>query len=889
MPGSIVRRLPALACFSLGLGAFWYGPAILHLESDGILAWVAFTQIGGPLFAAGLCFLAARNSEQSDRSAWISFGIGSSLYVCGNLYYLYCGLANLDPVFPTLPEAAYFLMALFFAAGMARYGNVSGTVTRVQVYNFVLIYCALAVGCLFLLGNPIQHSVMTPFGTIVAFLYPALWLSVASFGIISALLYDQKQRAFPFTLLLCAVIVEALADLGYAHQLMDGSYQRGGWTQLLWVASAGLIAWAALDHIRLFKRGQIPQMRSTQRSDSTLTQAATPAVAIGIIMLSGSYSGAFGSGSFYVGFSALLGLVFAMAAGLREHRIMRTQQHLSSAAEHARIKVARSGRRLTNVLESTSDSVIVVDHDWSIEFFNARAADTLNAGEALKLGANLWTVFPVGQMSEGGDRFRAAIEAQQPLEYEEYVESADRWLAIQAYPTADGLSIFFRDISEQRRVREELHHMALHDSLTGVANRVLFQRRLKTEVDSSADVAVLLLDLDHFKEINDTLGHPFGDAILSGTAQRMRDCVQTSDMIARLGGDEFAVIASNYGDAINLMKLAQQILEAVSEPHFLEGQLVRVTASIGVALESDDPDPEQMLRNADIALYSAKTESRGEYRFFERPMQARLQQRQSLRADLATALEKDELELFYQPLLDLRSERICGFEALLRWRHPTRGMIPPETFIPVAEETGCIIDIGNWVLRTACAEAARWRDDLSIAINLSTRQFADNNLPEMIARILDRAGLAAARLELEITESALLEDSGANMKTLMRFREMGIRVALDDFGTGYSSLSYLQKFQFSKLKIDRSFIRGLPGSDASRAIVRAVISLGESLGIRVTAEGVETQAQFDCVKAGCQEAQGYLIGRPIPASGIGRLLALELPPARRISKARLAG
>jgi len=464
------------------------------------------------------------------------------------------------------------------------------------------------------------------------------------------------------------------------------------------------------------------------------------------------------------------------------------------------------------------------------------------------------------------------------VRFELFVEDRAVWLGIEAYPTSDALSIFFRDISEQRRTREEMRHMAQHDSLTGLANRALFNQRLSEALAGEGNVAVLLLDLDHFKEVNDTLGHPVGDTVLLGTASRLRRCVGQGDTVARLGGDEFAVIVTGYAEVAEVRRLAKRIIDAANKPHEVAGEAVLVGASAGISL-SGTRDPERLLKEADIALYVAKGEARGSFRIFEPAMEAGLNERQALRADLRLGLERNEFELHYQPIVDLKRGKVCGFEALLRWRHPRHGMIPPDRFIPLAEETGLILAIGDWVLNTACAEAAHWPEHISIAINLSTRQFRDNNLVDMISHALDRSGLAPSRLELEITESVLLKDSRANLITLRRLRENGIRIALDDFGTGYSSLGYLQRFPFSKIKIDRSFTSGLPQSEESQAIVRSVIGLGQALGMRVTAEGVENAAQLDWIRSGCDEAQGFFLSKPVPPDRVPELIErLSLEP-----------
>jgi diguanylate cyclase (GGDEF)-like protein len=443
------------------------------------------------------------------------------------------------------------------------------------------------------------------------------------------------------------------------------------------------------------------------------------------------------------------------------------------------------------------------------------------------------------------------------------------------------------DITERRRAEAKVSYMAHHDALTGLPNRLQFHQHLREALKRAKrgePLSVLCLDLDQFKGVNDTLGHPVGDLLLKAVAERLRRCIRDCDVVARLGGDEFAIVQSEAGGGDTAV-LAARVIEAISAPYELDGHQILVGVSIGIAVApSDGRDPDQLLKHADLALYRAKADGRGTYHFFEPEMDARMQARRALELDLRKAIAKGEFELVYQPLIDMRTNHVSGFEALLRWQHPLRGTIQPADFIPIAEETGLIVPIGEWVLRTACAEAATWPADVRIAVNLSPLQFKSKNLLPAVLSALATAGLSAARLELEITESVLLQDSETTLALLHRFRDLGIRISMDDFGTGYSSLSYLRKFPFDKIKIDQSFIRDMSGSDDSLAIVRAVVAMGNSLGMTTTAEGVETPGQLEQLKLeGCTEVQGYLFSAPRPAAEIRRLLAAFNPQEKAIA------
>ena len=453
-----------------------------------------------------------------------------------------------------------------------------------------------------------------------------------------------------------------------------------------------------------------------------------------------------------------------------------------------------------------------------------------------------------------------------------------RVIAIEQQPMPDGgwLSTH-EDITEYRRIEARMTHMARHDVLTDLPNRVLLRERIEQALEGArkdAHVAVLCLDLDRFKEVNDTFGHLVGDALLQAVGERLRRSVGDTDTIARLGGDEFAIVQVADEQPIAATTLASSILEAMGTPFELSGQQVTAGVSIGIAVSpGDGNDANQLLKNANLSLHRTKGEGRGTYRFFETGMDAEMQARCKLQLDLRSALAKGEFELYYQPVVNLERNEICGLEALLRWHHPERGGISPGVFIPIAEETGLIVPIGEWALRQACAEAAGWPEHIKVAVNLSPIQFKSRNLVHTVFAALAASGLPASRLELEITESVLLHDNTATMAILHQLRALGVRIAMDDFGTGYSSLSYLRSFPFDKIKIDRCFVNDLSdATDGSVAILRAVAGLGLSLGMVTTAEGVETQEQVEKVRAeGCTEMQGYFFSPPRPIKDITRL------------------
>ena len=422
-------------------------------------------------------------------------------------------------------------------------------------------------------------------------------------------------------------------------------------------------------------------------------------------------------------------------------------------------------------------------------------------------------------------------------------------------------------------------HVARHDALTGLPNRLLLREHLEAALARGTALSVLSLDLDGFKAINETLGQPVGDRLLQATAARLRESVPEAAIVAGLGGDDFAVVQEEPGHGPTTSALAQRLVERLRAPFDVDGRAIVMGASIGIASTRDFPDPaapgmaDALLKNADLALARAKRDGRGTYRFFEAEMDARLQARRQLELDLQTALDHDQFEAVYQPLVDTARGRVGGFEALLRWHHPQRGLVSPAEFIPIAEETGLIRSIGAWVLERACREASTWPVHVKVAVNLSPVQFGSGDLVATVSTALAAAGLAANRLELEITESLLLQDDGAVLETLHALRRIGVRIAMDDFGTGYSSLSYLQRFPFDKIKIDQAFIRQLTAKADSVAIVRAVIGLGKALGMSIIAEGVETAEQLAILQQeGCWDVQGYYFSPPQPAAKAPELI-----------------
>lgn len=427
------------------------------------------------------------------------------------------------------------------------------------------------------------------------------------------------------------------------------------------------------------------------------------------------------------------------------------------------------------------------------------------------------------------------------------------------------------DVTDENAAQAQIQHMAHHDSLTALPNRTLFRERLEQALrkgeSSQRMTAALCLDLDHFKNVNDALGHEFGDKLLHALAGRLRGVLRQQDTLARLGGDEFAIVLPGIKHADDAERTAQRLIDVIRPPFLIEGHSLSVGLSVGIALAPSDHNTcEQLLRCADMALYQAKRNGRNRFEGFRLEMDEAARKRRTVEIDLREAITHKQLQLHYQPIIDQQHNSIIGYEALMRWQHPENGMVMPLDFISIAEETGLIHELGAMALHEACREAMRWPGEQSVAVNLSPVQFKNGGLAELVACALKESGLAPQRLELEITESVLLDNTNSNIQTLQALKALGVRIALDDFGTGYSSLSYLRSFPFDKIKIDKSFVQDMWESQEAIAIIRAITGMGRSLQIETTAEGVETDEQFARLKEeGCSHFQGYLFGKPVPA------------------------
>jgi diguanylate cyclase (GGDEF)-like protein len=551
-------------------------------------------------------------------------------------------------------------------------------------------------------------------------------------------------------------------------------------------------------------------------------------------------------------------------------------------------------QELAAAISNMSQGLIMFDASARMVVCNRRYIEMYNLSEAtVRPGCTLRELleYRIANGTFTGDPVQYTEELLASLAESEtirrVVELADgrTILLINQRMSNGGWVATHEDITERRSAEKKIAHMARHDMLTDLPNRVLLRERLGqalTSVHRGERLAILYLDLDHFKTANDTLGHPVGDELLRAVAGRLRSCIRDTDTVARVGGDEFAIIQTAIEAPHNVTTLACRICDTIRVPYEIDGHTMIIDSSIGISLAPDDGiDPDALLKNADMALYRAKADGRGTYRFFEPEMDTRMHARRALELALRCALAKQEFELYYQPIINLDDNTITSFEALIRWHHPERGTVLPGEFISLSEEIGLIIPLGEWIIRRACTDAAKWPADVGVAVNLSPIQLTHPNLLPAVVGALAASGLAPHRLEVEITEAVLMQNTEVTVATLHRLRDLGVHISMDDFGTGYSSLSYLRSFPFEKIKIDRSFVKDLGQGEESAAIVRAVAGLAKSLHMRTTAEGVETEHQMQQVRSlGCTEIQGFLFSPPLSLQDVDRLLKSRTEPRR---------
>ncbi len=860
-----------------------------------LLALVLATT-AGPATIAALTGLAAlgvavaavrviRRREAATRTAWIGFGAGALVSAAGVLVD-----GSLTSSRPTGPGLAHVVMVaivtvtLFVAPSprQTRIARIRGVADALLIacsllmtsWNFVM-RPALASGVPILIAQPLSDVVL---GT-VALAALARW-------------HRGYRGSATLVLIGAGMLLIAVGDSISVRLLAEEAW---GWLAIPDAARLAGFVFLLLAALRAAAMGRLVE---EEPAAGTAAKRLTPSlllpyVAVLSALVAGTWWISTGHASSPVftwcRFASILLIVLRELILVLDNRQLARRLEERVAARATELQ--NSEQRFRALVEQSSDSLAILEADSTVRFQSASVERIFGFPASVLVGRRLVDV--VGRRA--AESIEAAIEdvLGRPggiTTFEVTLIHADgRWRPSEMTitnllddPYVQGLVFNTRDVGDAQELQDQLRHEAYHDALTGLVNRAQFRERLALAVEGQPaldHVSVLFLDLDGFKEVNDSLGHAAGDQLLVHVAARLLAAVPEPHTVARLGGDEFAVILESPDARSDAEALAARILDGLDEPFRLDGRELHVGAGIGIASAADAADIQQLQRNADLAMYKAKDAGGGVYASYHPSMHDALMQRLELADDLRLALERDELVLHYQPTVDLRSGDIIGFEALVRWQHPTRGMVPPLEFIGIAESTGLIVPLGRWVLAEACRQAVAWGRPVKMAVNVSVRQFEAGDLAATVAEVLAETGMPADQLCLEMTESVLLTDTDENLSRIVGLKALGVMLAMDDFGTGYSSLAYLRRFPMDVLKIDRSFVDRLGAGDVEdETLVRTIVRLGQRFGMATVAEGIENSAQLTALRdMGCDFAQGYYLSRPVPSSEAGRLLEAGLP------------
>jgi diguanylate cyclase (GGDEF)-like protein/PAS domain S-box-containing protein len=868
-----------------------------------VLAWVFFLSLGGTasqvasdfgLSAAALtagvaCLFVTRREQGRARQFWLLLGLSALSWGLGQLVYPWYDFHLHSEVgVPSVGDIGY-LGAIPFAIGALASVPIGLTTLSARLRTLIdglIIAGALLVTSWVTILAPVykaNHDATLAAAVTLAYPIGDVILITLALHVLLRARQAHRRAALPVRLLALALFAMAVSDSGFAYTTATNSYVSGNLLDAGWFVGYMLVLLAALSHRTGDSLAPSESVEATRPLGLLL-----PYVAVCIAVATTSIEFVrHGNGSGFV-FWARTFLIAAMVARqiLTVRENLGLTRHLEARVADRTAELRASEQRFHALVQHSSDVVTVVDLDGTVlyqsdsiqrvfgypadDVLGGRIGVLLDDEHEVRLLETLW------QMA--GDPGRTRV-VELPVRHRDgrACEAEITITNLRDNPHVRGLVLNTRDISERKTLEEQLVHDAFHDSLTGLANRALFKERVHSVLQrrGGRECAVLFLDLDGFKEVNDSLGHASGDQLLIATAERLRICARGEDTVARLGGDEFGLLVEDIATDRDPVKLAERISDAFDDPFLVDGKELHVHASIGIATNRDVDDVDQLLRNADLAMYRAKA-ARAGYECYDPGMHADLVERLQMSSDLRDALEAEQFVLHYQPMLELSTGAITGVEALVRWQHPERGLVPPNDFIPLAEETGLIRPLGQWLLEQACAQAVKWQESgpLTLSVNISACQLRQPGFVEDVQRALDKTGIEPASLVLEMTESVLLEHSVENLTTLERLKETGLRLALDDFGTGYSSLGYLHQFPVDILKIDRSFVMRL-GERTSREaeLVRTIVRLGEGLQLTTVAEGIEDHHQFLTLKRlGCELGQGFYFARPVPVEEIDALL-----------------
>jgi diguanylate cyclase (GGDEF)-like protein/PAS domain S-box-containing protein len=891
-----------VALFGALLSTGFGGPDVAQTLSNVGLCLAAVS-------AAVACLFRARSFTGRMRWGWALIGLGVLSWGLGQCAWVYLESFRGDEVpFPSQADIGYLGMVVLTPAGLLILPSVAQALAnraRSVLDGLMVATSLMMMAWIFVVEPLIKAGGDSALALYISMAYPLGDVVIVT--IVVYMLALQRQRGAnlgQLVLVGAGICAFAISDIGYAYLNLIGAYASGGVTDVGWFAGFLLILLAA--------RKPVPALAVTpdEEIDGEGNQqpfgVLLPYVAVlAALLTSVVWFARTGQASAFVSYarSALILLIVGrQLLTLLENRNL--TRNLEARVADRTAKLFDSEQRFHALVQHSSDVVTVVSPEAEVLYQSESVQRVFGYPAQVLTGRRLTNLID----AESAARLAQALRSVAGQPYattvlELSVRHRDRRLRqaemtitnLLADSSVNGLVLNTRDISERKELQDQLVHEAYHDSLTQLANRALFRERVSEALharDSDTDVTVLFLDLDGFKEVNDSLGHLAGDELLVHVASRLRDSVRDGDIVARFGGDEFAVLIQSPTGAPDAELVAERIVDGLHEPFLIDTRDMHVQASIGLASaaasgdvaaggllgDTDTDGAEQLMRNADLAMYKAKSAGGGGFASYDPQMLSGLVDRLQIESDLRMALERGELTLHYQPTIDLSDSRIVGFEALVRWQHPTRGMISPLDFIPIAEGTGLIVPLGRWVLAEACRQAVLWstrgaRTPVKMAVNVSVRQFDRSDLAAVVAEVLAETGLPAGQLCLEMTESVLMTDTEENLAQLVRLKSLGVSLAIDDFGTGYSSLAYLRRFPVDTLKIDRSFVERLGEQADDAALANTIIQLGQSLGMSTVAEGIEEYGQLAALREmGCDFAQGFYFSRPVPAEEAGRLL-----------------
>ncbi len=838
-------------------------------------------------FAAGAAALVRAQRVDSGKRFWVLLGAASLSWSAGQAVWTwYESVLGREVPFPSLADIGYLAMPPLAAAALLSLPLAASTLAgkvRTLLDGLMIAASLLLISWVIVLGPVVQAGADNRLTQVISLAYPVGDIVVITIVVYTWLRARQSGTQLPASLRLVGtgLVAFAISDSGFVYLTTSGGYSSGSMIDIGWFVGFALMLSAALAQGRRGVEDLDDAGLVGQFNPFLPYLAVTAALVTSVIdIMANGHTDMFMSWDR----SALMAfLVARQIITLRENWAL--TRHLEHRVETRTAELASSRQRFAALAQHSSDVVTVVDADGLITYQSQSCQRVLNRSAESMTGRPVWDFMT----DDEADPLREAIDSasKEPLRMRTIQnvwrrnDESQCFLEVTVTNLLDnadvaGLVLNSRDVTDRTVLEGQLLHQAFHDSLTTLSNRALFKDRLEHAMArrhlQPSSLAVLFLDLDSFKEINDTLGHSSGDQLLQQVAQRLTAQARPSDTVARFGGDEFAILVEDLADPEYTTNLAKRVNAVLQEPYHLGGTQVRVSASVGIAHYGPHAtDAEQLLRNADLAMYQAKAAMPGGFALYDPSMHAGLVERVRLEAALRVALENDELAVHYQPLMDLRTGQATGVEALARWQHPELGEIHPDEFIPLAESTGLIPHLGEWILRESCRQVMQWRtetpelSELKVSVNVSARQLFDGDMAATVTDVLDQTGLPPSCLTLEMTESVLMDDSGETLSTLRAIRAMGVRLAIDDFGTGYSSLSYLHQFPVDVLKIDRSFIKQMTdGGDAS--LVSTIVRLGQTMHLETVAEGIERPDEMlKLRRQGCTTGQGFYFSPALPA------------------------